>query len=145
MQLPDWAATWIGLPYKVRGRDLSLGGLDCWGFAALLTKRQFGKEVPLWEGVGFTDTTDMFQSRKIAKELALFMANHEDPWLAISPEKREVGDWILLRAIGFPIHVGVYVGGEWFLHIEHKTSSCASRLDSIEWRNRVIGYYRYVG
>jgi cell wall-associated NlpC family hydrolase len=42
--IPNWAAQYVGLPFRDKGRART--GLDCYGLVVLVLREQFGVEVP---------------------------------------------------------------------------------------------------
>lgn len=116
----------VGVPYVSGGRDPKKG-LDCWGLAAELYRRQ-GIQLPTF----LVDTSDT------ALCASLFNANRPD-WEEL-PEPVP-GCLILLKFIRNPLpsHCGVYLGYGEFIHAE----GAAVQIDRLRrWGPRVIGYFR---
>ncbi len=130
---PAWCPNYIGLPFKSLGRDRS--GLDCWGMVYLVYREVFGRDVPPY--AAYADAYD------IEEVGALIRGEIVTRWREVSPEK--LGDVILLRVRGEPCHVGVVVARGKFLHSFEGTQSCVERYDSLKWRRRTMGFYRYAG
>ena len=128
-----WCADYIGLPFKSLGRDRS--GLDCWGMVYLVYREVFGREVP-----PYAEYADAYDIEEVG---ALIRGEIVTRWREVSPEK--LGNVILLRVRGEPCHVGVVVARGKFLHSFEGTQSCVERYDSLKWRRRTMGFYRYAG
>ncbi len=133
--IPNWAAGYVGLPFKTCGRDRS--GLDCWGLLITVLREQFDQEIPTYDGISFEEGCDR-------AALATFMEDHRQDWIEVPPGEELPGDGILLRMMGHPIHVAVVVARGWMLHIEDGIDACVERYDGPKWSRRVMGFYRYV-
>ena len=133
MPVPIWAGRYIGLPFLARGRDRR--GLDCWGLVRLALAEQFALQLPCF-AKDYAHATD---SEKIAT-----VARGEIPrWRAIAPGDEALGDVIVLRLRGVPMHVGLVIGDGQMLHIEASINSAIERYTGLRWRDRVEGFYRY--
>lgn len=132
--VPEWVAGYIGIPYATYGRDRS--GIDCWGLFNLVMKEQLGREMPAYEGLPFHDTS---VARDIGRD-ALAYASLFQP---IEAGNETLGDGILIRVRGFPLHLAMVVAPGWMLHIEMHTDSCLSRYRDFAWERRISGFYRY--
>lgn len=133
---PLWVADYVGIPYKALGREKD--GLDCWGLLYVVQKEVFGLDIGEYGGVGFEKGCDR-------KALSEFMDRHRCEWERVAPGKERVGDGILLRAMGAPIHVGIVVAPGWMLHCEQNVEACIEQYTGVRWGRRVEGIYRYVG
>ena len=132
---PAWCAPYIGLPYVPGGR--SADAVDCWGILVLVCRQQFGREVPVYDGVFWDKGCD-----RVA--LGDFMAV-ESPksWVKIPLSEAVPGDGIQFNMMGEPIHVGVIVADGLMLHCERGKNSCVEDFNSIRWRNRIAGAFRF--
>lgn len=123
--------SYIGIPYTNRGRDRE--GLDCWGLVQLWYQEQFGIAVPdyLW---AYTSAEDH-------GSVALAINENKINWLKVN--EPEYGDVLVFKIMGQPIHVGVKLKGDDFLHAFKGTQSCRERLSSLSWSRRLTEVYRW--
>ncbi len=138
---PGWTLQYVGIPFRSHGRDRS--GCDCYGLVRLVLAEQFAVAVPSYAG----DYPDALECAEVAALICrcLFPAlpGEGGLWRAVAnPGPATV---ILLRIAGEPWHVGLVVVERWFLHVRPGTDSCLERYDSIRWRRRIAGFYRYAG
>ncbi len=119
MQEASWTEQYIGLPYKEFGR--SRAGVDCWGLVCMVYNEQYNRVLdnPILELKG--------------------LRNH---WEPIAKHEMKVGDIIVFRVGYVNKHVGIYVGGNRFLHAEH-TMSELGRLSSSRWSSSIYSIYRW--
>jgi cell wall-associated NlpC family hydrolase len=133
MPVPIWAGRYIGLPFMERGRDR--GGLDCWGLVRLIMAEQFMIALPC-----FAREYD----RTADSDVIGGIVRREAPqWRAIPAGEEELGDVIVLRMRGAPMHVGTVIGDGQMLHIEKGVNSAIDRYQGLRWRDRIEGFYRY--
>jgi len=125
-----WANKYIGIPYKDGGRDIN--GLDCWGLVRLVYKNEYGIELPSF------NNEYIITDRERVNEL---FNQYREGW-AIEQNPKE-GDVVLLRLLGEESHVGVLINDKQFLHVNYKTPAAVENLDSIRWRNRIVGFNSY--
>lgn len=124
-------AKYIGIPYRDRARDDNC--VDCWGLLCKIYREEFGIELPQ-----YTDATP-----DGAKYVAEVVAGSRiDPeWRRV--DSAELGDVLLFRVQGLPIHCGMALGGNEFIHSFPNRDSCIERLDSLSWAKRLDGIYRW--
>ena len=132
--IPSWVAKYVGVPFEDHGRAFT--GCDCWGLVLLVYKNEFGIDLPSFDD----DYTDAFSCTEISATICQ-QEQLADVWTKV--ELPQVGDIVICIVQTLPWHLGVYVGGKRMLHTEKKTDAVIERLDSISWRNRIRGYYRY--
>lgn len=133
--IPSWVAPYVGIPYVPLGRTTS--GWDCWGLVALVEKEQFGREIPLYDAVGWEDGADR-------KAVAEYMAQQK----ALSWERTDDpvdGDVVLINMLGSAMHVGILIGHGLMLHCERGCNSCVESYTSPRWKKRIEGFYRFKG
>jgi cell wall-associated NlpC family hydrolase len=135
---PDWVVPYIGLPWQMLGRTRE--GLDCWGLVRLVLAERWGVAVPAFDGAGWTGQR---KAEDIAA-FARFITGHMPDWKSVGWVGRREGDGVLLRVRGRPVHIGLIVAPEWFLHILSGHNAAVERFDSIVWRDRIAGAYRHV-
>lgn len=134
--IPDWAAPYIGLPYRDRGR--SRDGADCWGGVRLVYREVFGIDLP--------DYADAYTTADDALGVAAAVAHGlETGWERVQAPR--AGDLLILRIGGRPWHCAILVSPERFLHwpphdaAGRQSLSCIERLDSPRWAKRLGGYW----
>lgn len=132
--LPTWAAQYVGLPYKPLGRDRD--GVDCWGLLALVWREQLGRELPDYSALRWDKGAD-------AKVVGAGAREYASQFVPVHPGQERLGDGVLLRLRGHPLHVGVVLTPGWMLHTHESANSCVESYTLSLWKNRVIGIYRY--
>jgi cell wall-associated NlpC family hydrolase len=132
--LPAWAQHYVGIPYRPlgRGRD----GCDCWGLLAMVWREQFGRDLPDYPGERWNEGVS---AQKVADGAQTYAAQFA-PVLA---GQEALGDGILLRMRGHPLHVGLVLAPGWMLHTHETADSCIENYERFVWKQRVIGIYRY--
>lgn len=129
-----WVAEYVGLPYKPLGRDRT--GVDCWGLLALIWRERFGRELPDYEALRWSAGADPRQVGSGAREYA-------SQFVHVAPGQERLGDGVLLRMRGHPLHVGLVLEPGWMLHTHEAANSCIESYTTSLWKHRVIGLYRY--
>lgn len=116
----------VGIPFVDGGRTPE-EGFDCWGLVRYLYHLR-GVELPLY-------LIDPRDRKAVSAEMADAAAKH---WQRV--EQPLIGDVVLLElAEGVPNHVGMYIGGEDFIHA-YGASVVIDRLR--HWQSRIVGFYR---
>jgi probable lipoprotein NlpC len=100
-------AEWQGVPYRRGG--LSSKGVDCSGFVYLTFRERFGLELPR--------TT----------------AGLARTGVVIKPEALASGDLVFFRTSREGMHVGIYLGGNRFVHASLSRGVIGSSLTNIYW------------
>ncbi len=137
MSLNPALAALVGIPFVDSGRDPARdGGVDCWGLA-ILVGRVFGLEFPDF----------LVSCEDISTVAEIMTAEISSPrWVAC--EKAGPG-----RVLTFATdpkypqvhnHVGVGIGGEWFIHTFRRHHSVKMRLDRKFWARKVLGVYEWI-
>ena len=125
-----WWNKYIGLPYQDKGRDAN--GIDCWGLVRLVYKEEFNVELPSFTDEYVSETRDSIQE---------LISIQKESWE--KTDTPEAGDVIVFRILGLDSHVGIYIGNNKFLHALENHSSVIESLDSVHWKNRVSGIFKY--
>lgn len=133
-ELPGWVAQYVGLPYLPGGRDRA--GIDCWGLYSLVMAEQWGMRLPPYEGPTWGSGAGGRGIAKAAQEYA-------SQFTAIPEAEARVGDAILLRTFGMPIHLGMVVGRGLMLHAEEYQNSVIARYNSPQWASRIVSFFRW--
>ena len=131
--VPGWVADYIGLPYVPRGRTRE--GVDCWGLLELVWREQFRRELPTYDGTHWDGAATI---RDVARGAAAYSAQFKQ----VARGTERLGDGVLLRLRGAPIHVGLVVASGTMLHVEEATASCIESYNSFQWNKRILGFYR---
>ena len=131
--IPDWAADYIGLPFREHGRDRD--GADCWGLVTLIAAERFDIRLPSY-AAGYASTRD-------AEDIGRLVRRQMDLWRAVARGHEQPGDVVLMRLMNQPMHVGMVVARGWMVHIEQGIDACLERYDGAKWQRRVLGIYRF--
>ena len=121
---------YIGLPYTSNGRDES--GIDCWGLVRLFYKQEYDIELPSYteEYSGAYDT-----------RILEMMDQYKNNWSQV--QTPEIGSVIVFNILGEPFHVGIYIGGDKFIHARDGMDSVVESVNSPKWAKRIEGYYKH--
>ena len=125
----QWWNKYIGIPYTTEGRERD-SGLDCWGLVRLVYKEELGIDLPTFTNT-YHDTETQAEALAFGKEY----------WDNI--EAQESGDVVIFRIAGEASHVGIITIPGFFIHVREGQDSVVESLDSIKWRKRIEGIYRY--
>lgn len=132
--VPDWAKQYIGKEFRdnARGPD----AYDCWGLMLAVLREQYHIDAPQLsdEYIGVDDARipDVVNAQR-----ASGLWHEVDAPLP--------GDVVLMRIMGREQHVGVVVSHSEMLTIERGTLSCIERYNSLRWKGRVSGFFRFMG
>lgn len=136
--VPAWAARFVGLPYRDKGRGPD--AWDCWGGVRMVLAEVFHAELP--------DYADAYSgAADHASVAAAVSAGLRDGWQRA--EAPSEGDLLILRIAGRPWHCGLMVNARMFLHWPppdahgRQLLSCIERIDSPQWARRIEGFYRH--
>jgi len=120
----------LNLDYKKDGRSFS--GLDCYGLVWLYNRIVLRRNLPRFLG------KDIYQSSDIEKTV------NDNKKLFEEVKDPIEGDLILFSILGFGTHLGVIIKKGKMLHIfNEKSNSCIENYNSVKWRNRILGFYRF--
>lgn len=126
----DWSADYVGIPYKINGRDRD--GIDCWGLVRLVYQEQLGVEIPSYAGY-YTDDKDH-------EGMATAFDEGLPDWESVSTPQEFDSIW--LRILGIDCHTGIMLSNGRMLHAMIGADSCIVDISSRAWQRRVIGCYR---
>ena len=121
----------IGIQYTNRGRSIETG-FDCMGLAYEVSKEVYGKVLP--------ELVYQYKDSESYEEMYRSFETSISRYIRV--DLPSVGDLIVFRICGFACHVGIYIGGERFIHSLKGHNSGIESLGSAIWRNRIEGYYR---
>ncbi len=131
--IPDWVEPYIGLPYVKGGRNLK--GVDCIGLFLLVEREHFGVEIEGYDGPDWSGRRDV---AAVAEAARAFAARFKE----IDAGSERVGDAILLRMTGQPIHIGCVIAPGLMLHIEEECDSVVEDYTTRAWANRIVAFHR---
>lgn len=138
MVAADFAARYIGLPYRDKGRGPD--AWDCWGGVRMVLADVFHVHLP--------DYADAYTCAADRGSVAAAVdAGLRDGWRRV--ERPREGDLLILRIAGRPWHCGLMVSARQFLHWPppgrdgRQLLSCIERVDAPLWARRIEGYYRH--
>jgi hypothetical protein len=135
---PDWVAPYIGLPWKTMGRDRE--GLDCWGLVRLVFLERWSIALPAHSTCGWNSQMRPRDALLLARTIERSIG---EDWKPVAWVGRREFDAVRLLVQGQPLHIGLIVSPEWFLHIQAGHDAAVERFDSMIWRDRVHGVYRH--
>lgn len=127
--IPDWAADYVGIPYKNRGA--SVDGVDCYGLVRLIFQREYGVALP--------DLRYASADSFLEAEGAVMQARPD--WHKV--QYPVPGSILLLRFWGEPVHVAVVLDHEFMLHCLRGHHSAIERFNGPKWQHRIEGAYTY--
>lgn len=133
MSIPIWVGHYIGLSFKGHGRDRK--GVDCWGLVRLVMAEQFGISLPSY--------ATQYESTAREDQLAPLIEEERKWWIPVETGDERLGDVVVLRMRGQPIHVGLVIEQGRMLHAEVGIGSVLDSYKSARWSLRVTGFYRY--
>lgn len=132
MPIPYWAGHYIGLPFREYGRTVA--GTDCWGLVRLVLQEQFAAVLPSY-AADYPDGG--------AEDIGKLIGQEAAKWIAVSAGEEQLGDVVVLRMRGAPMHVGLVLGDGRMLHIEKHINSAIEDYRGPRWCKRVSGFYRH--
>ena len=122
---------YIGIPYRDKGR--SRDGVDCYGLLQLWMSERNGIELP--------DYLEVYTSSSDRESVAGAIEQNKVGWTPVA--QPEFGDALLFRILGHPMHVGIKLHGDDFLHAFQNCDTCIERLSGLAWSRRLVGAYRW--
>jgi cell wall-associated NlpC family hydrolase len=132
--VPGWAAQYVGIPYVPGGR--SRAGADCWGLYSLVMAEQFGLVLPPYEGPNWG-------SKASARAVAAAAEAYARQFERVEASEARLGDAILMRTFGLPVHLGMVVTPGLMLHAEEYQDSVIARYTSFQWASRIVSFHRW--
>ena len=136
MAIPIWVGKYVGIDFADHGRTVD-DGLDCWGLVCLVYEREFGIRLPSF-AVVYKDTED-----KPAISAMVTNETENDRWDKVPAGQEQVGDVVVMRFHGQPVHVGIVIGDNRFLHIMRGRNVTHEGYKTPRWERMVYGFYRY--
>lgn len=125
-----WQNKYIGIPFLDKGRDTN--GIDCWGLVRLVYKQEYNIDLPSFSTEYEADDTERMRD---------LFAQYKEGWEQIDAPTE--GCIVLFNIFGVESHMGIAVSSTHFLHARDKYTSAIESFDSVAWRNRITGFYKY--
>jgi len=125
-----WHNKYIGIPFLDKGRDTD--GIDCWGLVRLVYKQEYNIDLPNF-------STDY--EADDAERMKDLLAQYKEGWEKLDAPTE--GCIVLFNILGVESHMGIAVSSTHFLHARDRYDSAIESFDSVGWRNRITGYYKY--
>ncbi|AHX01183.1 putative tail structure protein [Nitrincola phage 1M3-16] len=127
---------YIGIPWKTGGRDVRKdGGLDCWGLVRKIYEDKFNITLP-----PFTGITTKNSYKECSTQFELEKDKDTDFIEVDDPRK---GDIALFTIAGHPIHVGIVLADNQFIHMDDKAGCSIENYKGMKWKSRLQGFYRH--
>lgn len=125
-----WHNKYIGIPFLDKGRDIN--GIDCWGLVRLVYKQEYHIDLP-----NFSSNYEADDSEQM-KDL---LAQYKEGWEKIDAPTE--GCIVLFNILGVESHMGIAISSTHFLHARDRRDSAIESFESVAWRNRITGFYKY--
>ncbi len=139
--IPPWVRRYIGIPYDERGRGPDK--VDCYGLVRMVWENEFGLDLPEFGGEYGPGPDNVKEERQRVAQCFREYGYATGDWTPVAPGEERCGDGVLLRLMGFPIHVGVVVAPGMMLHCERGFDSALDRYDGMRWQKRLVGFWRH--
>lgn len=123
---------YIGVPFREKGR--SMDGADCWGLLKLIYSNELGID-------DLPDFADRYENTRDKFNIPLLLHIERQRWEQV--ERPQETDAVMFNLAGLPIHVGIMISEDQFIHVTKGINACIESIDSPVWANRVQGFYRY--
>lgn len=137
-----WSYRYCKLPYRDKGRGED-GCFDCWGLVRHVFANERGIQLPSFHDGYMASCATREVARAIQRGL-------EAEWRRIETPREYA--LVIFRSGSIPDHVGLMISRSEFLHIspagkfnEGNGISVVRKLNSMDWKHRVWGFYEYVG
>lgn len=125
----------IGIPFVGLGRDPKKG-LDCYGLTMEVFRR-YGYEIPEY-------TEDTWEDANATNN---FYKNSVVKWEEVKDLKTLQPPILIAFSFGIKKgivnHSGVYIGNGKFIHTRQKVGCCIEKIDSLAWKNIIVGFYQF--
>lgn len=127
-----WWNKYIAVPFVEKGRDET--GCDCWGLASLIYRDERKIDLP-----GYLEAYESTNNKAVITKLAEIEKNNR--WIEVTEPKPY--DIVLLNISGMPVHVGIVTKNNYMIHCSRGIGTVHECFDSMRWKRKVEGFYRY--
>lgn len=129
-----WWVQYVGKEFAEKGRGPD--SFDCWGLGKWVYEHHHPNKIILPGYEEFYETTnDRETLGRVIDE------QRQERWREVTDPKEF--DFVLLRMRGVPMHVGIVTKENHMLHCAQGIGTVHERFDSIRWRSKVLGFFRY--
>lgn len=137
---PAWVSAYVGLPYQEEGRGPE--GWDCYGLVRLVQKQERGIDMPELTELAYRKGVTAHQRTELGEKIKAFDTAHIG-WQRVPDGEKIWAFDVLWLKHGGPIHFGVAVDCHTMLHVEEGADACVERIDTVRWKDRVLGVFRH--
>ena len=134
---PAWVRSYIGLPWKPRGRGTD--GVDCYGAVRLIYRDRFGITLPS------LDSSYSDPEGSEVPEVVRSASGSGGLWVDLAGGPSAVGDLVTFKTRGVEAHVGLVVSRTGFIHALGNKGVVLEDWTSPLWARRLGRFYRYAG
>lgn len=137
----SWASTYVGLPWRERGRDRR--GCDCWGLVRLVLAEQRGVALPSFaDDYAGTDGRGVAELIEANRGLGTPIASREEQAFDLVHCRMPCAGHGRARLAAW--HVGIVVTPDRMLHVTQSLGAAAIEdyRHSPRLRHAVLGFYR---
>lgn len=129
-----WWNNYVGAEFDEKGRGPEV--FDCWGLLQFVYANDHPKKHILPSYIECYESTN--DRAALAKVIE---GEKQNRWREVDVPQEF--DAILLRMRGVPMHVGLVTKKGHMLHCAQGIGTVHERFDSIRWRDKILGFYRY--
>lgn len=140
--IEQFAERAIRVPFIEHGRDYE--GWDCWGLVRCAYRDVYGIDLPSYAD-SYPDTGKTEDSRA---RIEILVMEHTEAAHRVDWERARApmpGMVAMFRMRGRPIHVGIMIDRDRFLHADEAIGTAIERLSSPAWSRRIEAVYHHVG
>lgn len=141
--IPDWAGDYIGLPYIEEGNTRA--GVDCFGLIDLIHTERLGGPLPQYKGLHWHTADTAIKRGRNVMEIVPHAVKYASGFEEVRLDAARLGDGLMLRQRGHPIHCGLVLAPGWMIHATEDDGVCIEPYDGLMWKHRVLACYRRVG
>lgn len=121
---------YLGIPFKMYGEDEK--GIDCANLACLVARGR-GHYIPNINHFEYTEATAFKGFKK--------QFNRQQ----FKEVEKQSDSIVLLKVNGIAGHVGYMLSEKYFIHVLPKRDVTIENINSLLWKNSVVGFYKFVG
>lgn len=130
---PAWAARYMGIPFRVGGRDFT--GVDCYGLVRLVYHLERSILLP--------ESDTPYHETGPGVSPLVTRGALTGPWRVVTGEMESAFDVLVINEGGEPCHLGLVLSPGWMLHAAHGHGVGVSPHSSMRFRNRIAYRVRY--